>query len=461
MVHIEQLCKVSNIWNEYRKKCVSADEAVKVVKSGDKIHYGLFCGIVQDLDVALAKRAPELTDVTVYDTIWAHKHVPAILEADPAVEHFHYVSTHMSAVDRRMNKEGRCWFFPVQFRENPKLWAENAGDIDVAMLQSSPMDRFGYFNLGPQIAEYWGIFAKAKRIILEVNENQPVVHGIENCIHISQVDYVVEGSNTPMPIVGAKDAGDTEKQIAANIVERIPSGATIQLGIGAMPNQVGAMIADSDINDLSVHTEMFVDAYVHLYNAGKITGNKKTHKGKMVYTFAMGSQEVYDFLDDNPLGCCAPVDYVNAVEVIAANDKVVSINSCLLVDLFCQVDSETVGLQHIGGMGGQLDYVMGAFKSEGGQSFLCTPSVRKLADGSLQSMIVPRLPEGSIVSCPRSGPHYIVTEYGAVNLKGKSTYERAELLISIAHPDFRESLQREAEEMGIWKNSSRILSSSK
>jgi acyl-CoA hydrolase len=407
--------------------------------------------------VALAKRTEELENVMVCDTIWAYPQTPAILLADPDSKHFKYMSTHMSGLDRKMNKEGRCWFIPVQFRENPKLWAENVDSIDVAMLQVGPMDRFGHFNLGPQIAEYWGIFSKAKKIILEVNENQPQIHGLENSIHISQVDYVVESSNNKLPNLIAKPASDVEKKIAGHIVERISSGSTLQLGIGGMPNYVGSMIKESDINDLSVHTEMFVDAYVQLYNAGKITGNKNTHKGKMVFTFAMGSQEVYDFLDDNPMGCCGPVDYVNALEVIAANDKVISINSCLQVDLFGQVNSESAGLQHIGGTGGQLDYVMGAFKSKGGQSFLCTPSVRTNKDGSLESLITPRLPEGSIVSSPRSATHFVVTEFGAVNLKGKSTWQRAELLISIAHPDFRDELIKEAEKMGVWKNSSKVL----
>nr|MBP6492477.1 butyryl-CoA:acetate CoA-transferase [Clostridia bacterium] len=406
---------------------------------------------------ALAKRTEELHDVLVCDTIWAHAEPPAILQADPDAKHFKYLSTHMSGLDRKMNKEGRCWFVPVQFRENPKLWAENVGDIDVAMLQVAPMDRYGNFNFGPQTAEYWGIFSAAKKIILEVNEKQPVVQGIQNSIHISQVDMVVEGSNGNLPTLIAKPASDTEKKIAGHIVEKIRSGSTLQLGIGGMPNYVGSMISQSDINDLSVHTEMFVDAYVNLYNEGKLTGNKNIDKGKMVFTFAMGSQEVYDFLDNNPMGYMAPVDYVNSLEVIAANDNFVSINSCLQVDLFGQVNSESAGLQHIGGTGGQLDFVMGAFKSKGGQSFLCTPSIRVNKDGSKESLLTARLPEGSIVSAPRSASHYIVTEFGAVNMKGKSTWERAELLISIAHPEFQDELVKEAEKMGIWKNSSKVL----
>ncbi len=457
MMNVKQQCKMSALAAEYTKKLVTADEAVKVVKSGDRVHYGLFCGIVRDLDIALAKRAEELHDVLVCDTIWAYGEPPAILQADPGAKHFKYLSTHMSALDRKMNKEGRCWFIPVQFRENPKLWAENAGDIDVAMLQAAPMDRYGNFNFGPQTAEYWGIFAAAKKIIVEVNEKQPVVHGVQNSIHISQVDMIVEGSNGALPTLVAKPASETEKKIAGHIVEKIRSGSTLQLGIGGMPNYVGSMITESDINDLSVHTEMFVDAYVHLYEAGKLTGNKNIDKGKMVFTFAMGSQDVYDFLDGNPMGYMAPVDYVNSLEVIAANDQVVSINSCLQVDLFGQVNSESAGLQHIGGTGGQLDFVMGAFKSKGGQSFLCTPSIRENKDGTRESLIMPMLPEGSIVSAPRSATHYIVTEFGAVNLKGKSTWERAELLISVAHPDFQDELIKEAEKMGIWKNSSKVL----
>ena len=318
------------------------------------------------------------------------------------------------------------------------------------------MDEYGNFNLGPQVAEYPGIFQRAKCIIVETNNKQPIIHGIQNTINISQIDMIVEGSCGDIPELIAKPPTETDKLIASHIVDKIRSGSTLQLGIGGMPNYVGSMIADSDINNLSVHTEMFVDAYVNLFNEGKITGNKNIDKGKMVYTFAMGSKKVYEFLNNNELGCAAPVDYVNALEVISANDNVVSINSCLQVDLFGQVNSESAGFQHIGGTGGQLDYVMGAFKSNGGQSFLCTPSVRIEKDGSMVSLIRPYLPEGSIVSCPRSTIHYIVTEYGAVNLKGKSTWERAEQLISIAHPDTREDLIKEAHKMGIWKNSSKV-----
>ncbi len=448
--------KVSDLLVEYKKKLTSADKAVQIVKSGDRIHYGLFNALVVDLDRALAKRTQELEDVLIMTSIWAYPHPPQILVEDPESKHFKYLSTHFSGYDRKMNKAGCCWYVPVTFRENPKYWSENVGDIDIAMLQVAPMDRYGNFNLGPQVAEIQGILKRAKVVMLEVNEKQPIAHGVQNTINLFDIDYVIHGSNIDMPIIKPKDPSEIDKKIGAHIVERISSGSTLQLGVGGLPNYVGAMIADSDINDLSVHSEMYVDAYLKLYMEGKITGNKNLDKGKMVYTFAQGTQDLYDFINDNPITYCAPVDYVNALEVIAANDKVVSINSCLQVDLFGQVNSESAGLQHIGGTGGQSDFVMGAFKSKGGQSFLCTPSARTKKDGSLESLIRPTLPLGSIVTVARANTHHIVTEYGIVNLKGKSTWERSELLISIAHPDFRDQLIKDAECMGIWKNSSKI-----
>lgn len=449
--------KVSSLQTEYNNKLRTAEQAVSIVKSGDRIHYGLFNGLVVDLDRALAKRAPELEDVIIMTSIWAYPFPPQILVEDPQAKSFKYLSTHFSGLDRKFNKQGNCWYVPVQFRENPKYWSECVGDIDVAMLQVGPMDKWGNFNLGPQVAEYWGIFKRAKVIIVEVNEKLTYAHGYRNTVNLSQIDYIVHGSNVDMPELSAKDPTETDKKIAGYIVEKIRSRSTLQLGVGGLPNYVGSMIAYSDINDLSVHSEMFVDAYMKLYLEGKITGNKNIDKGKMVYTFAQGSKELNEFVDHNPVLCTAPVDYVNALEVIAANDNVVSINSCLQVDLFGQVNSESSGWQHIGGTGGQLDFVMGAFKSDGGQSFLCTPSVRTLKDGSKESLITARLPEGSIVTTPRAATHYVVTEYGMVNLKGKSTWERSELLISIAHPDFQDELVREAERMGIWKNSSKAL----
>ncbi|NLY70958.1 MAG: butyryl-CoA:acetate CoA-transferase [Clostridiales bacterium] len=441
------MVKKKDLERKYREKLVDADEAVRVVKSGDSVHYGIFCGVVKKLDQALAKRANELENVKVYLTFWPYKDIPEIIKADPSGQHFDFMTFHMSGVERRMNENKLCYYVPMQYREVPKVYTESIGNIDVAMLQVSPMDKFGNFNIGPQVAESWGILESAKKIIVEVNPNQPVVAGTRNTIHIDDVDFVVEGDANPLPTVASKEPTEEEKQIAKHVIKHIESGSTLQLGIGSLPNYVGTLISESEIEDLSVHSEMFVDAFYRLYQAGKITGNKNLDRGKMVYSFAFGSQELYEFLDENPLTYAAPIDYVNSIAIIARIDKMVSINSFLQVDLFGQVNSESIGVKHISGTGGQLDFVLGAFLSKGGKSFLCSPSTRITKDGQRQSTILPVHMQGSIVTVPRSAVHYIATEYGIVNLKGKSIKERAKLLISIAHPDFREELEREAIKM--------------
>ena len=215
------------------------------------------------------------------------------------------------------------------------------------------------------------------------------------------------------------------------------------------------MLADSNVKDLSGHTEMLVDSYVDLYNAGKLTNTKKNHPGKLVYGFAGGTKRLYDFIDDNPVCYTMPVEYVNNVQTVADIPQFVSINSCIQLDLFGQIASESAGPRQISGTGGQLDFVHGAFLSEGGQSFICLHSTRANKDGSLTSLINPTLPEGTIVTTPRSATNFVITEYGAANLKGRTTWERAEMLINIAHPDFREDLIKAAEKMGIWTQTSK------
>ncbi|MFZ1984081.1 MAG: acetyl-CoA hydrolase/transferase C-terminal domain-containing protein, partial [Desulfatitalea sp.] len=230
----------------------------------------------------------------------------------------------------------------------------------------------------------------------------------------------------------------------------------IQLGIGGMPNTVGMMIAEADLKDLGVHTEMLCDAFVDMYQAGRVTNKKKQiDPGKMVYTFALGSQKLYDFLDHNP--CCATysVDYVNKPERIAMNDKMVAINNAVEIDLYGQVCSESSGIRHISGTGGQFDYIFGSYHSKGGKAFICLTSTKKTKKGDVKSRIMPTLTTGATVTIPRTVVHYVVTEYGMVNLKGKSTWERAELLIGIAHPDMRDQLIRDAEKMGVWRKSNK------
>jgi butyryl-CoA:acetate CoA-transferase len=293
---------------------------------------------------------------------------------------------------------------------------------------------------------------------VEVNKNMPWVYGLNGSeINIQDVDYVVEGENPPVAqLGGGGEPSEVDRAVANLVVPEIPNGACLQLGIGGMPNTIGAMIAQSDLKDLSVHTEMYVDGFVDMALAGKITGKRKAlDKGRQVYAFAAGTQKLYDYVDRNPEVMAAPVDYTNDVHVISQLDNFISINNAIDMDLFGQVNAESAGIKHISGTGGQLDFAMGAYLSKGGKSFICMSSTVTGKDGSVKSRIVPTLTPGSIATDPRSCVHYIVTEYGMINLKGLSTWERAEAIISIAHPDFREQLIQDAEKMHIWRKSNK------
>ena len=434
----------------YEEKLTTADEAVKVVKSGDWVDYGWCTNHPVALDKALAARKDELVDVKVRGgvTMW----MPEIAVAEDAGEHFSWNVWHMSGVDRKIVAKGMGYFNPMRYSELPRFYRENLS-VDVAMLQVSPMDAHGNFNYGLAASHLADMLARAKVVIVEVNKNMPWVYGLNGSeINIKDVDFVVEGEDPPVAQLGAGGAPTEVDQAVANlIVPEIPNGACLQLGIGGMPNTIGAMIAQSDLKDLGVHTEMYVDAFVDISKAGKITGQrKKLDKGRQVYAFAAGTQKLYDFVDRNPDVMAAPVDYTNDVRVLAQLDNFVSINNAIDLDLFGQVNAESAGTKHISGTGGQLDFVMGAYLSNGGKSFICLSSTVTGKDGSLKSRIVPTLTQGTIVTDPRSTIHYLVTEYGMVNLKGTSTWERAEKIISIAHPDFREELIKKAEEQRIW-----------
>lgn len=443
-----------NISNEYRDKLRTAEEAARAVKSGDWVDYGYGMAYPELLDAALAKRRDELTDVKlrgilIYGPL-------RTVEADPEQKHFIYNSWHCSGYERKLCDKGLCYFTPMIYR-NIFWYYKHQVKCNVAFLCATPMDEHGYFNFSVASGVSRAFAEAADIVIIEVNENLPHVYGVEGeSIHISEVDMIVEGPHHPMMQIPGRTPGDVDRKIAENVIPYIKNGSTIQLGIGGVPDALGLMIADSDIHDLGMHTEFCTDSFAMLADSGKITNAKKSVlKGKGVFGIAAGTDFMYDWLRDNPGVVASRMDWVNDPYVLAGMDDFISINGCVAVDLYGQVSSESSGTRHISGTGGQLDFVTGAAMSEGGISFLCMPSSFTDKDGKCHSRIKPTF-SGDIVTTPRSQAYYIATEHGVVNLSGRSTWERAEELISVAAPEFREELIAAAEKQRIWRRSNKI-----
>jgi butyryl-CoA:acetate CoA-transferase len=437
---------------EYRKKLVTADEAVKVVKSGDWVEYYCFNGSVVALDAALARRKDELFDVKVRGSF---ARGTKVIEADPDREHFIYNSSHISTAERALGDKGLCTYVPILYHEQPGYYGRHV-KTDVLFLTVTPMDENGYFNFGPQVSHAMALCETAAKIVLEVNPKMPVcLGGSQEAIHISKIDMIVE-FESDLILIPEIPISETDQKIAELIVNELEDGDCIQLGIGGMPNAIGAMVAKSDLKDLGAHSEMFCASFVDMIEAGVLTGARKNiDKYKAVCAFSLGSQATYDYMDRNPAIAFYSVDYVNNPFVIAQNDKVVAVNNCVEVDLTGQVCSESSGTRMISGTGGQWDFTYAAYHSKGGKAFICMSSAYT-KKGGLISRIKPTLTEGAVCTVTRTMVHYLVTEYGIVDLKFQSLWQRAEAIISIAHPDFRDDLIKEAEKQGIWRRSNKI-----
>jgi acyl-CoA hydrolase len=435
---------MSSHHDELRRKTVSAEQAAALLKSNSWLEYGFGVGQPDLFDRALAARVAELSGVKVRGCLALRPR--AVIEVDQESKHVRYLSWYFSGLERKMHDHGLCDHIPMNFGEAPDYYRRFVS-VDLAVLKTTPMDEHGFFNFGGSVTYHRAICERARAVVVETDASMPYVFGVENAVHIGEVDHVIDGGDTPLPELNNPPAGAVDKRVAEVIAGEIEDGACIQIGIGAMPNAVCQLLAASPIKELGVHTEMFVDSLVDLYEAGKVTGShKRLNRYQMTYTFAAGSERMYKFLDRNAQCFAAPVDYTNLPHNIAQNDRVVAIVNTAQIDLTGQAASESAGLRQISGTGGQLQFVRGAYASSGGKAFICLGSVYE-RDGRRESRIVPQLPPCSIVTTPRTDVMYVVTEYGIANLKGKSVPERARALIALAHPDFREELERAASEM--------------
>lgn len=439
--------------SEYKAKLGTPEDAAKLVKSGDWVEYGNGTTFAVECDKALAKRRDELFDVKFRGQIM---YGPIeVVECDPTGEHFCYNAWHCSAYERKLLDQGKAYFSPMIFR-NLAWYHREFLHVNVAYVCATPMDKHGYFNLSLSAGTALDMIGRADAIVIEVNDKLPKIYGAYNeSIHISDVTMVVECEHGPVPTVPAKKPSAEDIRIAQNIIPFLVDGATLQLGIGGTPDALGSIIAQSDLKDLGMHTELCTDGFLDLYNAGKLTNKRKNiFPGKGVLGLATGSQALYDWLDENPGVIALPIAYVNDPAVIASMDNFISLNSCVSVDLYGQINSESAGLRHISGTGGQVDFLTGAAMSKGGKSFICVASSRVGKDGVRTSNIVPHF-NGEIITSPRSQAYYIATEQGVFNLAGRSTWERAEGLVSLAHPDFRDELIKAAEQQRIWRRSNK------
>ncbi|NLT92773.1 MAG: acetyl-CoA hydrolase/transferase family protein [Actinobacteria bacterium] len=423
---------------EYAAKRTTAAEALARVRSGDRVVFAHACGEPLELVDALVARAGELRGVEI-------NHMVAMGKGDYArpefADSFFHQSLFVGASTREAVRDGRGDYIPVFFREIPKLFCEGYLPPDVALIHVSPPDKHGYCSFGISVDYTKPAAEAAKTVIAQVNPNMPRTHG-DSFIHLNQIDTIVE-SDQPIIELPPPRIGPVEEAIGRHIAGLVQDGACLQLGIGGIPDAVLMFLHEK--NDLGIHTEMFSEGVVDLYHEGVITNARKSfHPGKMVATFLMGTRRLYDFVDDNPVVHMRPVDITNDPYIIGQNDRVVSINSALQVDLMGQVVADSMGPLQFTGIGGQVDFVRGAARSRDGKAIIALPSTAK--KGTV-SRIVAALAPGTAVTTMRADVDYVVTEHGVAHLRGRGLRERAETLVEIADPAFRDQIREEAAEV--------------
>ena len=426
---------------------ITAAEAAALVKSGDWVDYGAVLSQPDVFDRALADRKHELREVKIRSCLSLRPR--AVLEEDPQREHFHWYSWHFGGYDRKKHDAGLCHYIPCNLGEISDYYRRFIEPPDILVLKTRAADANGFFNLGATNLWHHAIASRAKIVIAEVSEGFPYVCGIDNGLHASEVDYVIEGDSGSPPELSNPPPSNADRAVARLIAAEVNDGACLQVGIGAMPNAVCSLLLDSGVRNLGIHTEMLTDGIIDLYKSGAITGSAKTlDPGKSVFSFALGSQGLYRTIDRNQDFLCCPIEYTNLPHVVMRNDRFVAINNTTQMDLQGQASSESSGHRHISGTGGQLQFVRGSYASKGGKSFVCLSSTYE-RHGIRKSRIVLDLTPGNVVTTPRSDMMYVVTEFGMINLKGRSVPDRARAMISLAHPEFREELARGAREHGL------------
>lgn len=417
----------------YKEHLFTPEQAVQQIKSGQRVVVAHACGEPSIILDALVANAAQYENVEIIHMVAMGKAAYCQPQYD---KNFHHNAFFLGGSTRAAAAEGRVDFTPVYFSEIPGLLREDLRP-NVTLLQCSPPDAHGYVSLGVSV-DYTKPAAEASDLVIaQVNQNMPRTLG-DSFLHVTQIGCLVE-ADTPVIELAPPKIGDVERAIGENVASLVRDGDTLQLGIGAIPDAVLLFLKEK--NDLGIHTEMFSDGVVELVEAGVITNKAKTlHRGQSVATFLMGTRRLYDYVNNNPAVAMYPVDYVNDPYVIGQNDNLVSINSCVQVDIMGQVVSTSAGLRQISGVGGQVDFVRGANLSKGGRAIMAMPSTT--GKGKI-SKIVPFLDQGSAVTTTRNEVNYVITEYGIAKLKGKSLRQRAEALIRIAHPDFRDELTAE------------------